>query len=336
MAEATKDSVGSGDLIFLEAGVRAPEDIAKPPANSKKSLVRVWVVFLAGPVLAATILVGRLAWAQRDNPRFINYAVALIPVLISILIAFVPDLRRAHMAWRVAVIGIGIAWSILLWRQQLLSDRQQADELATVLKGANKQTEEQVGMVRDDLKDARTHSDQSIGAVRSDFKTSIVGVTDLISKTETDLNAAISKVGKPDPPEQPKLQFSLWGDGKIFPLTTFALRPDKDGVFSVDFNFANIAHVAASKIDFWVYVCDTCVFGKEPSGFDKPSGLDEHARHRLIPGFINAGAFFEKQTIAIKTTMPVPWFDLAFRYSCESCGGVSEGQTVRILALPAE
>jgi hypothetical protein len=206
----------------------------------------------------------------------------------------------------------------------------------TAVDGANKHTDSQVAMVRDDLKGATTHSDQQIGMVRGDLKGVISTFTELFSKTESDLGTAISKVNKPDPPERARLQFSLWGDGKLanFPLTTYAMKPDKDGVFDVEFYFNNPTGTAASKIDFWAQVCQACSYAKEPTGFDRPSGLDEHVRHRVLPGFINPGTSFEKNAIAVKMDKPLPYFEISFRYSCETCGPISEFQTVRIIVLP--
>src|ERR1017187_57605 len=54
---------------------------------------------MAGGCLAATIAVlfSRFLFVNWDNPRLVNYAVACLPVVLTILIAFIPNLREARM-----------------------------------------------------------------------------------------------------------------------------------------------------------------------------------------------------------------------------------------------
>jgi hypothetical protein len=156
-------------------------------------------------------------------------------------------------------------------------------------------------------------------------------------KTEAELNASIGKVGKADPPERAKLQFSLWPvpNTNVNPLTVIPLTPDAEGVVSVDFSFTNTFAAAAEKIDFWIEVCEACVFVKEPPNFDKPPGTMETVRHRLLLGILNPGTTFEKTTILVKPKESLNQFQIAFRYSCETCGAMSPAQAVRILLLPS-
>ena len=311
---------------------------------AQPSLKRVWLVF-GGGVIAAAVLLGTLwGWLHKDDPRFVNYSVALVPVILSILIAFVPDLRKAHMAWRIAIVGIGMLWSVLLWRQQVISDQQQSDALMHVVETANKHTDQtvakandhtdtEVGMVRDDLKANRTRSDEQNSALKQDVGT----LASLIAKQDADLTASMNKVGRPDPPERPRFIFSLWGDGMFDaatnPLLNYAIRPDKDGVFVVDYTFVNVSSVAASKIDLWVHICKACEFASEPEGFDKPAGIEEGTRTRPFPVTINAGTAFAKSTLRIKTKEQLPFFDIGFHYSCETCGGASKIQTLTVTVL---
>jgi hypothetical protein len=302
-----------------------------------RSPKRVWLV-LGATILASLLVIGFLwGWAHKDDPRFINYAVALVPVALSILIAFVPDLRSAHVLWRIAIVGVGLVWSVLLWKQQMLADKAQSDAFAKAIADANRHTDQQIGKVANKVDESAKHSDEQIGSVKSDFHASMANATGLISKMSNDINSAIEKVGKPAPPELAQLKFSLFGDGKHLsvdsPLIVYPLKPDNDGVFTVGFIFTNTSGVTASQIDFWVYICDSCVFAKEPDGFDKPPGSDEHARHRIVQS-INPGASFQKSTFLLKTSSAMPWFDMGFRYSCQTCGPMRKDiQTVRILVL---
>lgn len=210
----------------------------------------------------------------------------------------------------------------------------------TAIDKANAHTDKEVSTVRDDLRKATEHSDQQIASVQKNLNDATQGLTGVISSAVKDLGSEISKVGKPDPPERPRLRFSLWGDnGNVdiikSPLLVQPIRPNKDGVFDVDFAFSNVSGAQASKIDLWVYVCSECTFAKEPSGFDKPSGIDEHVRHHLYPGYLNAGVSMEKTSVTIKTARSLTYFDIGFRYSCETCGAMSELQTLKLLVTPA-
>jgi hypothetical protein len=183
-------------------------------------------------------------------------------------------------------------------------------------------------MVRDDLKKSEQKSeertDAQVSVVRAGLRNSMNTTAELISKTKTALGAAIAKVGKPDPPEQAKPQFSLWGNGQVDVKTSllfWSLNPDKDGVFSVDWNFVITSGVPASVIDYWIYVCEDYSFSKEPTGFDRfdrPAGLDEHARHRNVPG----------------TLHPVSTFQICFNYSCGNRGHLKDVQKATIIVLP--
>jgi hypothetical protein len=48
------------------------------------------------------------------------------------------------MAWRIGIVAIGVIWSILLWKQQVQTGRDQENAMARVLKEANKNSDEQI------------------------------------------------------------------------------------------------------------------------------------------------------------------------------------------------
>lgn len=288
-------------------------------------------------------------WTDPDREiKFTNFLAAFYPFAVSVFIAFIPDLERTkgmRRAWRIGIIAGGLLYSLILWHQQSVnltaSRHDQQQIVATAVNNSNEHSDQhsdtQIAGVKRDLAGVSKHSDQQIDSIRTDLKGSMVAVTGLISKTTGDLNSAIAKVGKPDPPERARLRFSLRGDGNVdvakSPLVAYALKPDTAGVFSVDFTFQNVSQATASKIDFWISICTDCIYSAEPSNFEKPSGMNEHMRHRFLPGILNPGVTIETTTILVKPIKPLPWFDIAFKYSCETCGSISDPQTARILAL---
>ena len=79
-----------------------------------------------------------------DDPRLINDTVACIPVVLTIVIAFVPNLSKAHTIWRIGIVAVGLAWSILLWKQQVQAGHDQENAMARVLKEANEHSDKQM------------------------------------------------------------------------------------------------------------------------------------------------------------------------------------------------
>jgi hypothetical protein len=190
-------------------------------------------------------------------------------------------------------------------------------------------------MVRDDLKEARNHSDQQISMVRDDLKGAMGTFRDLFAKTETDLNASIGKVGKPDPPIPPHLIFGLWSVTAPMgqPLLETPLRPNADGVFAIEFSVGNVPPTSVARsVDVWIDICEECSFAKEPEGFDRPPGMLDQTRHTMI-GFLNPGAAFGKKTIEVKPLKRFSSFIIQMRYACDVCGR-PDGQKASIIVLP--
>ena len=114
------------------------------------------------------------------------------------------------------------------------------------------------------------------------------------------------------------------------PVLTETVQPDTNGDFPVDFGIMNGSPSTAEAIDFWIAICDQCSFAKEPVGFEKASGADDHIRHKTIES-LNPGVSFEKTTILVKSLATGGFFQIAFRYSCKTCGGkMSQTQVATI------
>ena len=270
-------------------------------------------------------------WA---NLHFVNFIVASIPTILSMLFAFVIDKDLEHhmrKRWRLSIVAVGLIYSFFLWHQQDLNDqanvKQTNDAVAAAVQTANAHTDEQ-------FRSANQHADAQFGAVQKNVK----GISDqnvalsqaLVTATGA-INTNLGKVGKPDPPVQAALNFTLWGDNvSIYqPLKTQYLQPDADGNFPVEFSFGDVSTASAKAIDIWVQICDSCSFAKEPQGFEHPAGGSDLVRHRHI-GDLNSGISWEKTTLSVKAPRS-PGFQVGFRYTCENCGGkLSENQIVTI------
>ena len=234
-----------------------------------------------------------------------------------------PDLRRAHVVWRVLIVLFGIAWSFLLWRQMDLSAKQAIDDQKAIVKDAVTQSDSHADQQFDKTQGQITEVKNSVAETEKDLDSKV-------DQSTSTLSVDLSKVGKPAPPEQPNLRFSLWKDAlrpDEFPLESINLPLDKDGTLEIPFAVMNDSSVEADNVEIWVFICDLCSFSKEPAGFDKPAGLNEHIRHRTIPE-IGAGVVIrENNTIDVKldqsggnNTVVV------FKSTCKTCGRVKQSE----------
>lgn len=218
----------------------------------------------------------------------------------------------------------------MLWKQQHLAmeaaRKDQEKAVGIAVDKSNQHSDQQIATVRDDVKSVKNELAKEAGNIRN-----------LVSKSESDINTSIANVNKPTPPELARLQFSFFIEGTPttnLPILTRSMSQDKDGNFSVDMFFTNISGTSAEALDVWIGVCQSCSFAAEPPGFDKPRGSDEHMRHKII-GLLNPGTSFEKTTIVVKLSQPVPFFELALRYSCKACGKQPDTQILKVFPLPA-
>lgn len=266
---------------------------------------RFWWVILISGVLSC------LAWtfAHRNDPKIVNYLVNCFPVPLTIFIAFMPDLRRAHVVWRIMIVIFGIAWSFLLWRQMDLSAKQAIQD--------------QEGIVTAAVTHANSHSDAKFSQMKQQVDQTGSEIGNRLNKVEADLASSIGKVGKPEPPERPKFTFSFWRDGMTgdeFPIDSETLSPDSKGNFKIEFAFRNDSSVSAEGIEEWVQICDECSFVGEPKGFDRPEGTDSHTRHRLISD-LNAGVtLVEGNEFEVKPPNQFMKFSMIFKITCKTCG----------------
>jgi hypothetical protein len=211
-----------------------------------------------------------------------------------------------------------------------LSEADNTKQLTEAVNGAvdkaNKHSDEQFGKVQDNVggvdKKVSAVGD-SLNQTATALSSDIQRTSDAIQKTSDRLDASIGRVGKPDPPELANVQFSLWQDGGIpdseFPLEAAYVPSEPDGSYKFAFVVRNVSKVPAEGIDVWINICQTCVFAKDPEGFEKPRGIDDRTRHAAI-GDLNRGVAWQQTTVYFKG--PVPWTaqaDVSFSWTCKNC-----------------
>jgi len=277
------------------------------------SLRQVWYSFLAALVVAAVVLGSAWFHTHWNDPDLqtvaVNFAVSWIPFLVTILVAFVPDLRKAHIAWRVGIVSIGLVWSLLLARQQVLT--------------INASRTDQKIIVKEAVGNANQHSDESIATLRED-----------IHKEFDDLNTGITTgLGglKPPPPKFAAIKFGFLDP---FMAAEGSLREGPDRVFSAELLAKNVTDIAAEKGDVWIQICDECLWVDEPIGFDRPSGTIESMRHESFLN-LNSGTMLPKITLHFKALKKFQKIILVAKYSCTTCGKMADPQILTVDVLPS-
>jgi hypothetical protein len=272
-----------------------------------------------------------------NSAHTINFLVAWIPSVLSVLVAFVPEKdleRRMRLRWRFAVVAFGFIYSLMLWHQQGLNDlansQQTQTAISTAVSQANDHSDKQFDRTQGQITD-----------VRNNLETTEKNLASKVDESTSTISTGLGKVGKPEPPELPKLQFSLWKDDiqvAETPILTETVQQEDDGTIPVEFFFTNISNVAADSVDMWVHICTTCSFAKEPEGFDKPAGINEQTRHRIFAS-INPGVSFQKSLVAFTSPTPPTGgktfrVGMSFSYSCKNCGGRKDSSDLMISVIP--
>jgi hypothetical protein len=283
----------------------------------KNPTLQVWYIFGGGCISAGFILGSLWIYNHRGDADqqdvIVNFVVAWIPTLLGILIAFVPDLRKAHLAWRLAIVAVGIMWSVLLARQQILALRTSRNQQQQAIMNAVNQSD--------------AHTDQQIAALRDDMKTSVKGLSSQLSETGTKITGNILS-NKPPKVEPARLTFSLFGLGSAFPITSTSMRADATDEFSLDLTVKNVSSTSANQGELWISLAPDCVYASEPDGFDRPGGTDESTRHKRFDN-LNPGVSLEKMNIKVKLVKKHAGFDMALRYSCATCRELAAPSVVR-------
>src|SRR5258707_14704092 len=96
------------------------------PAKSNRLSLRpaLWVAFGSSSA-CALVWLGWGIYLYWNDVRLVNFLAAWIPFVLSILVAFVPEHKMTtakKYLWRGGVMFVGLAWSIVLWHQQVVTD----------------------------------------------------------------------------------------------------------------------------------------------------------------------------------------------------------------------
>jgi hypothetical protein len=289
--------------------------------EKKPLVVRVWLRFF-GACLCAVVILGAIQfYRHRNDPKLINYCVACIPVVLTILIAFVPDLRRAHMGWRLAIVGLGFIWSFLLWRQIVINS---AADIAAQTNIVNDAVGKANNHSDDQFRSANQHADAKFGEVEKDVEGVSNDFNSGLKAATGDITAGLGKVGKPDPPSPPRLAFTLTDTPPTTdaPVRSETIKPNADGTYSFKFNVSNVADVSGDQLEMWLTLCKVCEFVGEPKGSDHPPGELPRMRHFVL-GSMNAGVGHGEVSVTFKVTVPEVArgpFGVTFAYACKICG----------------
>ncbi|MGB6194536.1 MAG: hypothetical protein WBF42_18880, partial [Terracidiphilus sp.] len=255
------------------------DEFQMPTTGKRKKIIIIVVIVLGLFVCPALIYAGRVYLPKLwSDLHVVNFVVAWIPAVLSILVAFVPDKelgRPTRIGWRIVVVICGVLDSVLLWHQQTLTDdssnQAQKGLLEQAVSGANKHADEQFGKVHNEVQDVNKGLDQT----RKDL-------TQVVHDASSALGITIGQVTKPTEPEPTNLTFSLWTPNATTdrPVMQNFLTADADGNYPVDFIVTNPSEAAAKGVEIWLTICDACTFAAEPAGFDNPVGGGDKTRHR--------------------------------------------------------
>jgi hypothetical protein len=279
-------------------------------------------------IAASTVCVCALAWLcrglyihHRDDLKFVNFLAAWIPFVLSLLVAFVPESKMSTLKkilWRTVVIVVGFVWSVVLWQQQLLTEKTATADQERIVKTAiaksNEHSDQQIDVVRSDVQGVKTE----MQGVKKDLATQI---SDTVSQSTSRLSESIGKVNKPIPPELARLQFTFWSAdpnlASLIPIKETTLQLHQESV-SVEFAVGNVGKVPAEDGELWIRICQECRFAKEPEGFDHLKGMPDQDRHRTFQRLL-PGVYLEKMTAEI---IPPPIgnrFAIDLFYGCKNC-----------------
>lgn len=150
-------------------------------------------------------------------------------------------------------------------------------------------------------------------------------------KPESPIQMAETKQQIPlPPPHSAQLLFSFpFRNRQDIPVAVTKV-PLRDGVAKVDFMVVNLSEMSAIAPEIWVRICIGCTYAKEPEGFLKLPGADEHDRYKSFNA-LNPSVALQMMTVEIIPPKEVKdRFQISFKYACQTCGVVKYWQTFEV------
>ena len=286
----------------------------------------IFFVFIAWKFYRVGYQYGVAAWS---SDRAFGFLKDWLPAVVGVMVGVVPGNdweRKVKNRYRVAIVLIGFIYSGVLYHAETLSNKENTKQLGEAVNQA--------------VVKANDHSDGKFAGLQSEVGTlggQVQSLGEQLGRKLGDINTSIGKTGKPIPPEPAKLQFSLFRGGlkeEQLPLTTMSVSPDANGNYKIGILAKNISGVSAQGIEVWLEICSECSFAKEPQGFDKPMGTDDHVRHAVFQE-LNGGVSIVRNDIEVKLTKPDVGFFVQVTGTCKNCGGhLEKSPPLKIVALP--
>jgi hypothetical protein len=324
------DTEGPLEVLPTEEQIREQEQ----KSNTRRIIVRRIIFGMALVILVPPAIHFARLWLPKlwGSLHIVNFVVAAIPTILSILFAFIIDKDLEHhmrKRWRLSIVAVGLLYSMFLWHQQDLTDKANAGQtesaINTAITKANAHSDQKFGEIQGTVNQLGSQVDGMGKALGNEINTATEG-----------LNKSIGSVGKPIPADRPKLVFSLWQDGSMGKgfLESENLSPTTEGSYEnyhVTFLVKNDSSVSAQGVEEWVNICDQCSFTSEPKGFDRPKGMEEHERHRSIPG-INPGiSLVEGNEFDVTVPRRFDRFQVLFKATCNTCGSLAVSKPLWII-----
>jgi len=189
---------------------RSALDLAKKSRSSP-----MWRKFLRAAAALVFIFViyflvrAYTRWSDPDREyKLVNFAAAWFPFAVSVFAAFIPDFEKAQRmrpVWRIGIITLGLAYSAILWHQQSVNIAAARHDQKTAIKESNEHADQK-------FNDLQQHLDSETSKSTNQIKSVQDGLSDLMNKMQSNLGKRIGEVGKPEPSEMVRVQFSLWVD----------------------------------------------------------------------------------------------------------------------------
>jgi hypothetical protein len=186
--------------------------------KNRHPTVRHWIVRAVVGIIILGLLVWLFVrWRFPDKDALVTdilyYA---CPIPLAAFFAFLPELAKVEKMRpfvRIGIVVIGFGVSYLSYHHDHLNTLSTQGAIEAAISKANNHTDDkidgvnkEIGDVRKDLKDGASRSDEHVSSVARNLSGEFTKSTSDLGKSFDD---SLRKVGKPDPPDPVKLQFSI-------------------------------------------------------------------------------------------------------------------------------